>query len=395
MYRTTTPPTADRPARFAALIISALALLAVACSSDPTVTTGSADIAGGQSNRNTEQDGRADQAEGTTGDEGTADSDTADGSEPAVEQAANDGQGLFVADEPTRFFEYDWQVVDVRRSPVLSEEVESREWEIVEPGAPDPDPSDDYVFVDIDVTNPLDSGGFGIPRDWLTLVDASGVGVKPFRAFGRESRRDEARLGAENNRMGGFTVSFRIDAESSLEGGWVEIEQPGYEPAAFGGPSAMTEAARLPATFESTTYDGPFSRDEASVEIVEAYWSRELGLEDDGTLIDSPDNSSRRPPVGHVWLLVHFDVTCRLTGINTGGCNVYGGAVDVDGRLINGSTVNGTGPYAATSSHWAAYAVPTDAESVNLEIGEPAKAINTDFAVADLDPLRSLARPDR
>lgn len=298
------------------------------------------------------------------------------------------GAGILVADEPVRFAELDYQVVDTRRSAVRDNPAgNTNSAETLE----DPDPSEDWVFVDLDVSNPTQTGDLGASSDHLSLVTPDGTSLRPSETFDRNSGRYRD-FYAEPNRTREFTAVFAVDADVSFDGGWLELDQQGYLPAALGGPLTASEQDRNAATLETTSYAGPFSRSEAEIGIVEAYWSRELGPTDDGRLIGSPSNSSRRPPVDHAWLIVHFDLTCiQGDSANTGGCNVASGAVNVDGRRSPGSFLNGLVGYGMSEDFWAAYPVPFEADSVVLQIGEPGTGASADFVVTDLGALRSTA----
>lgn len=300
------------------------------------------------------------------------------------DSAVGSDAGILVDDRPTRFFELDWQIVGSQRRPDGPTD-----------DGVDTDPTQDFVYVDIDVTSPLEDASISIPVEWLSLVDAEGQSVRPVSASDRESgSRISTFIDARPNRTVRLTAVFAVDASDSFDGGWVELDQDGYLSAALAGPAQTDEAARLPVSFGTTTYSGPYSRDAATIEILEAAWSRELGLEDDGFFIESPYNFSRRPPVESAWLLVHFELTCERTGGDTGGCNVGGGQVVVDGQAVDGSAINGRTSYDATDDYWAAYPVPIDAKSVVVEIasrGGLEDGGKTSFVVTDLAPLQLLA----
>lgn len=302
--------------------------------------------------------------------------DGTDASDSDTSDAAGVETGLDIVDGPTRFYEIDWTIVETWRWPDGPFD-----------DGEDVDPSEDFIYVSVDAVLPVDSVSLGIPWQWFSLVRPDGAEFQPIAAYERSNFDGVGtRIDFEPNRVREFTVTFPVDARDDFTGGYVELDQPGFEPAALGGPDAVDETRTIPVTFESTRYEGPFSRDEGVVEIDEAYWARELGTFDDGTLIDEPWLSgSRRPEFDSVFLVVGFSVTCIQVSINTGGCNVQVDDFDIDGELKAGGNLNGSVGYDNTKQFWTVVSVPVDAEAVSVRLGG-----DSSFEVSDLAPLAEL-----
>jgi len=371
----------SKAARVAALL-SALALATVACGGGSDTADGSAD---GQVN--------------VADDAASLDDDSSDDDSESVDDNSTDDVGLLFSAEPVRFFELDWHITDVRRQPDDPQD-----------NGEDLDPGEDFIHVDLEATNPLPSTGLGIPRQWVSLVDADGNDVAD--AEGNEQmvarydsfeppdpQRMTSSFGAPPGGTQQVTAVFSVPADYVFDGGWVKIEQPGYVPAALGGPTTVDEAARLPVGIADPVFDGPMALDEARIEIIDAWVSREIGTDNDGEMLNpSPySNPSRRPEVGHAHLIVHFEVTCRSTGINVGGCDLAAGHVVADGDPLPGSLSGPTlAGYEGTTPMWAAYPIPLDTTSAVVQISG-APSMNPDattaFEITDLSALQSLSTP--
>ncbi|WP_353815626.1 RDD family protein [Agromyces sp. SYSU T00266] len=295
-----------------------------------------------------------------------------------------DSSGIQVSEGPHRFSELDWAVVDIERRPIGPGE-----------DAEDTDPSEDFLYADIDVSSAFPQVSLGAAYQWVTLSTPDGRVLEAEAAFDRGTRDP---LGLETEIRSGrteeWTIVFTVDARDDLDGAWFEVSQLGYEPTALGGPNVLDEAARIPIAVVNPVYDGPFSRDEATVEVVDVWVSRELGTIDNGQLMDAYDYGSRRPEVGYAHLVIVFDVNCRLTGINTGGCNVSAGRVVADGTGLAGNlTGTGLDGYGSTVRHWATYPIPLGASEAVIEInGDTSGQDGTaPFEIEDLRALDSLA----
>lgn len=337
-------------------VLTAFALFAVACAGDDQ--DNAADTVGIEDPNGASADDRANEVTG-------------------------EGSGLLITDEPVRFSQLDWRVLGAE----------------IRPDGPgddgeDIDPTEDFVYVDLEVSSPAPTIGLKVPVGWVGVVDAQGT---LYRAASTDDRY-ESRIDVEPQETVERTAVIPVASGTSLEGGWVELDQEGRLPAALGGPRVVDEAARLPVTFDTTTYEGPLSRDAARVDILEAFWSRELGFDSTGAPLEPPTHGTMRPAEGHVFLLVHYEITGKQVSANTGGVNHGAGLVIVDGEgELGADTSDGLVDYDETEDAWAVYEVSVNAQSVTVAICDCTPFDDggqTNFNVTDFGPLEQLATPE-
>lgn len=295
------------------------------------------------------------------------------------------GAVLLATAGPHRYADLDFEVVDVERRPDGPNDA-----------GEDVDPSEDFVYLDVDVTSPVPGSERGVPYALVQIATSGGSAISPISAVDRDTGDPLLRsTTVVSGRTQTWTIAYAVDASDDLAGAWPQVAETGYEPTALGGPNVMDEAARRPVTVLDPVYDGPFALDEARIEVVDAWVSRELGTDDEGLPLDPYDG--RRPKVGFVHLVVKFDVSCRQIGITVGGCGVSAGQVVVDGRPYGGEVHQvGSGPYDSTATNWATYPLPVGAKRAVIQINggrtmQP--EVVTDFVVDDLTAVAELTRP--
>lgn len=324
----------------------------------------------------------ADDGEDDVADTASTGNANAESADDPTNEVSGEGSGLLITDESVQFSLLDWRVLGAEvRSDGPGDDGE------------DADSSEDFVYVDLEVSSPAPTIGLEVPVEWVAVVDAQGT---LHRAVSTDS--SDSRIAVEPQETVEVTAVIPVAADTSFDGGWIELDQEGRLSAALGGPRLVDEAARLPAAFDTTTYEGPLSRDAASVEVLDAFWSRELGLDSTGVPLEAPAPGTFRPAEGHVFLLVHYEITGDLVNADTGGVNYGAGLVVVDGEGASGAgTSDGLVDYDETEDAWAVYEVPVDAQTVTVEICDCTPFDDggrTSFNITDFGPLDQLATPE-
>lgn len=286
--------------------------------------------------------------------------------------------GLILSDTPTRFSELDWTVATAQRRPDGPRD-----------DGEDTDPTEDFIYADLEVTNPLDGLTFTIPFEWLTVVHPDGRAFRAESAINAGTGNNSLGLDeVEPNRTLRLTVAIAIDAADDFDGGWFALDEDRSPAAAMAGPEAIDETIRIPSSVDNPSYVGPWTLAQsetlarAEVEVLEVAWARELGVDEQGQLITRYDFNTRRPPLGSALLLARYDVTCT----ENLGCNVFAPQVTVDGNTADGSMIIESISQGETGSYWAGFPVAGDAQSVSFTLGG-----ETNFAVTDLSGLKELA----
>ena len=283
--------------------------------------------------------------------------------------------GLILSDTPTRFSELDWTVATAQRRPDGPRD-----------DGEDTDPTEDFIYADLEVTNPLDGLTFTIPFEWLTVVHPDGRAFRAESAINAGTGNNSLGLDeVEPNRTLRLTVAIAIDAADDFDGGWFALDEDRSPAAAMAGPEAIDETIRIPSSIDNPSYVGPWQAvASAEVEVLEVVWARELGVDELGALIVRHDFNSRRGPVDGALLLARYEVTCREF---VGGCNIFNPQVTVDGSVADGSMLNELLSRDESGTFWAGMPVPGGAELVSFTIGG-----ETNFVVTDLSGLRELTQ---
>ncbi len=134
----------------------------------------------------------------------------------AVADGSDGGGGILRGDGPTRFQELDYEVVAIERRPDGPDDQ-----------GEDSDPTEDWVYADVDITSTVNGVSFQIPYEFIALANGEGGSFLPSSAVHRGSGDPAlASIGVEPNRTVELTLAYAVDAGDPLDGGYVVLQQP-------------------------------------------------------------------------------------------------------------------------------------------------------------------------